>query len=83
MMPEPPGGRRAGTGHLAAMCSSEPGFVTCCIVPQAGLRNQRRVLVVSHISLAVTHRAHRQDADLLAVFRDFVHTKWGDGPQAA
>lgn len=44
---------------------------------QPGLERGRRT------NLTVTHRAHRQDADLVAVFRDFVRTKWGDGAQAA
>ncbi|UTT51171.1 hypothetical protein [Rhodococcus gordoniae] len=44
---------------------------------QPGLERGRRT------NLVVTHRAHTQDADLVAVFRDFVRTKWGDGPQAA
>lgn len=51
--------------------------------PKDVLRNQPGLERSRKTNLTVTRRAHMRDADLVAVFRAFVDTKWGDGPQAA
>ncbi|USI92840.1 hypothetical protein [Rhodococcus pyridinivorans] len=48
--------------------------------PKDVLKTQPGLERGRNTNLAVTQRAHRKDADLVAVFRDFVRAKWADGP---